>query len=156
LCSALLCLSFGGTACLSLAASNARTQQKTQAEAARAELQQKLKALKTDINKTENAKDHANDALAESEQAISEADRSLRDLQDEQIQTEDKLKQLLEQQLALKTQVEKQKRSSQRSCAVNICVATAIASNCCSRAITLIASTEICNTWVMCRKHKQK
>jgi len=109
LCSALLCLSFGGTACLSLAASNARTQQKTQAEAARAELQQKLKALKTDINKTENAKDHANDALAESEQAISEADRSLRDLQDEQIQTEDKLKQLLEQQLALKTQVEKQK-----------------------------------------------
>ncbi|MFZ6687309.1 peptidoglycan DD-metalloendopeptidase family protein [Undibacterium sp. SXout11W] len=108
--SAMLCLSFGGTVCLSLAASNARTQQKTQAEAARAELQQKLKTLKTDINKTENAKDHASDALAESEQAISEADRSLRDLQNEQIQTEEKLKQLLEQQLALKSQVEKQKK----------------------------------------------
>jgi len=106
---AMLCLSFGGTASLSLAASNARTQQKAQAEAARADLQQKLKTLKTDINKTENAKDHASDALAESEQAISEADRSLRDLQQEQIQTEEKLQQLLAQQLALKTQVEKQK-----------------------------------------------
>ena len=107
--SAMLCLAFGGTACLSLGASNARTQQKAQAEAARAELQQKLKSLKTDINKTESAKDHASDALAESEQAISEADRSLRDLQQEQIDTEAKLQQLLQQQIELKGQVEKQK-----------------------------------------------
>ena len=112
--SAMLCLSFGGTACLSLGASNARTQQKAQAEATRADLQQKLKALKNDINKTENAKDHASDALAESEQAISEADRSLRDLQQEQIQTEEKLQRLLAQQLALKAQVEKQKSQLSR------------------------------------------
>src|SRR5450830_1526987 len=112
--SATLCLSFGGTACLSLGASNARTQQKAQAETARADLQQKLKALKTDINKTESAKDHASDVLAESEQAISEADRSLRDLQQEQIQTEEKLQQLLKQQLDLKAQVEKQKTQLSR------------------------------------------
>src|SRR5450830_1273935 len=108
--SATLCLSFGGTACLSLGASNARTQHKAQAETARADLQQKLKALKTDINKTESAKDHASDVLAESEQAISEADRSLRDLQQEQIQTE----QMLKQQLDLKAQVEKQKTQLSR------------------------------------------
>jgi septal ring factor EnvC (AmiA/AmiB activator) len=83
---------------------------KNKAEAERAELQQKLKALKTDINKTESAKDQASDALAESEKAISEANRSLRDLQNEQAQTEEKLRQLTEQQQALSAQIEKQKK----------------------------------------------
>jgi septal ring factor EnvC (AmiA/AmiB activator) len=93
-----------------LAASNSRALQKNKAEAERAELQQKLKALKTDINKTESAKDQASDALAESEKAISEANRSLRDLQNEQAQTEEKLRQLTEQQQALSAQIEKQKK----------------------------------------------
>lgn len=105
----LLCLSLAGTAGLVTAASNVRIQQKSKAEAERAELQQKLKALKTDISKTENAKDQASDALAESEKAISEANRSLRDLQQEQAQTEDKLRQLLAQQEVLRSKVEQQK-----------------------------------------------
>ncbi|MBR7794083.1 peptidoglycan DD-metalloendopeptidase family protein [Undibacterium sp. FT147W] len=108
--SSLLCLSITGTAASALAASNSRALQKNKAEAERAELQQKLKALKTDINKTESAKDQASDALAESEKAISEANRSLRDLQNEQAQTEEKLRQLTEQQQALSAQIEKQKK----------------------------------------------
>ncbi|PXX41869.1 murein hydrolase activator EnvC family protein [Undibacterium pigrum] len=106
---ALLSLSLAGTATPAMAASNARAQQKTKAEADRAELQNRLKALKTDINKTETAKDNASDALAESEKSISEANRSLRDLQAEQAQTEAKVKQLTEQQQALADKVEKQK-----------------------------------------------
>ena len=109
LCLGFLGLSLTGPAADALAASMARTQQKAKAESARAELQQQLKALKTDINKTENAKGHASDALAESEQAISEANRSLRDLQQEQQQTETKLTQLQQQQEALQAQVERQK-----------------------------------------------
>lgn len=108
--SSLLCLSITGTAASGFAASNSRALQKNKAEAERAELQQKLKALKTDINKTESAKDQASDALAESEKAISEANRSLRDLQTEQAQTEEKLRQLTEQQQALSAQIEKQKK----------------------------------------------
>lgn len=108
--SSLLCLSITGTAASGFAASNSRALQKNKAEAERAELQQKLKALKTDINKTESAKDQASDALAESEKAISEANRSLRDLQNEQAQTEEKLRQLTEQQQALSAQIEKQKK----------------------------------------------
>jgi septal ring factor EnvC (AmiA/AmiB activator) len=91
------------------AASTPRNAQKKQLESERAELQQKLKALKTDINKTETAKDKANDALEDSEQAISEANRSLRDLQSEQAQTTEKLQQLKQQQAQLSLKVEKQK-----------------------------------------------
>lgn len=92
------------------AASNARTTQKNQVEAQRTELQQKLQALKKDINKTESAKDKASDALADSEQAISEANRSLRDLQTEQNETQTRLQQLLAEQSRLSAKVEQQKK----------------------------------------------
>lgn len=87
-----------------------RAAQKKQVEAERAELQQKLKTLKTDINKTESAKDKASDALEDSEQAISDANRSLRELQAEQNQTTGKLSQLKAQQAQLSLDVEKQKK----------------------------------------------
>ncbi|MBI3284145.1 MAG: peptidoglycan DD-metalloendopeptidase family protein [Burkholderiales bacterium] len=105
----LLCLALAGTAASALAASHARAAQKSQAEAERAELQQKLKTLKADINHTESAKDQASDALAESEQAISEARRSLRDLQTEQAGTEDKLRLLEQEQQKLSLKAEQQK-----------------------------------------------
>ena len=108
--SALLCLSFSGITGTSLAASNSRALQKNKAESERAELQQKLKSLKSDINKTESAKDQASDALAQSEQAISEANRSLRDLQNEQASTEQKLQQLIDAQQRLADKVDKQKK----------------------------------------------
>jgi len=107
---ALLCLSLSGITGVSLAASNSRALQKNKAESERAELQQKLKSLKSDINKTESAKDQASDALAQSEQAISEANRSLRDLQNEQTGTEQKLQQLIEEQQRLTAKVDKQKK----------------------------------------------
>ncbi|MQR00300.1 murein hydrolase activator EnvC family protein [Glaciimonas soli] len=71
-----------------------RSKQKQAAENARADLSQKLQALKRDINQTETEKDSAEDALADSEAAISDANRSLRDLSDEQKQTQTKLAQL--------------------------------------------------------------
>ena len=92
------------------AGSSNRANQKKQAETERSELQQKLKTLKKDINKTETARDKASDALEDSEQAISEANRSLSDLQIEQLQTEAKLKQLVEEQRRLTAKVEKQKK----------------------------------------------
>nr|WP_141917867.1 MULTISPECIES: peptidoglycan DD-metalloendopeptidase family protein [unclassified Herbaspirillum] len=74
-----------------------RTRQKQAAEKERADLQQRLTALKRDIDQTETAKDNAADALAASEQAISKANRSLRDLAQEQQATESRLAQLVRQ-----------------------------------------------------------
>lgn len=71
-----------------------RSKQKAVAEAERAALQQKLTALKKDIGKTESAKDDAADTLAESEAAISDANRALRDLQQEQRDTNTRLNEL--------------------------------------------------------------
>lgn len=87
-----------------------RAKEKKQAEATRLELQQKLKALKKDISKTESAKEKASDALEDSEQAISEANRSIRDLQIEQQQANERLNQLIAEQARLSAQVEQQKK----------------------------------------------
>ncbi|MFJ9535239.1 murein hydrolase activator EnvC family protein [Herbaspirillum sp. NPDC101396] len=78
-----------------------RAKQKQAAEKERADLQQKLANLKRDIDKTETAKGNAADALAESEQAISKANRSLRELSQEQAGTEAKLNVLVKQQADL-------------------------------------------------------
>ncbi|WP_235471275.1 murein hydrolase activator EnvC family protein [Herbaspirillum hiltneri] len=78
-----------------------RAKQKQVAEKERADLQQKLANLKRDIDKTETAKGNAADALAESEQAISKANRSLRELSQEQAGTEAKLNVLVKQQAEL-------------------------------------------------------
>jgi murein hydrolase activator len=79
-----------------------RSKQKTAAETARAGLQQKLTALKKEISRTESAKDDAADTLSESEEAISTANRKLRDLAGEQTETAVKLRDLAnsEQQLS--------------------------------------------------------
>ena len=78
-----------------------RTRQKQAAEKERADLQQKLANLKRTIDKTETAKGNAADSLAESELAISRANRSLRELAQEQADTEAKLNDLVRQQTAL-------------------------------------------------------
>lgn len=85
-----------------------RTKQKRAAEKERAELQQRLANLKRDINKTEAAKDSAADALAESEQAISKANRSLRELAAEQRETTGKLSELERQSRELSVVVNAQ------------------------------------------------
>ena len=91
-----------------------RTRQKQQAEAQRAELQQKLEKLKQEIDDTEAARTHASDALAESEAAISNADRSLHDLEQEQQADEAKLAKITRQQEDLKKAVELQQQKLAR------------------------------------------
>ena len=86
-----------------------RSKQKLAAEAQRAGLQQKLTALKRDISATESAKEDAADTLAESEEAISNANRALRDLAQEQSDTNAKLNALGLEHRQLTATVEKQK-----------------------------------------------
>jgi len=71
-----------------------RSRQKQAAESERAELRQKLSALKQSIDQTESAHNRAADALADSESAISRADRALHELAAEQKQTQARLERL--------------------------------------------------------------
>ena len=75
-----------------------RHRQKQAVEAERAELQQKLNALKQEISRTESARSHAADALAQSESAISQTNRALFDLAEDRREIEAKIKDLSEQQ----------------------------------------------------------
>lgn len=109
---ALLSLALAGGA--AHARTTERARQKAAAEAERAGLQQKLSALKRDISKTESAKDDAADTLAESEQAISDANRTLRDLTAEQAATNDKLARLSVEHERLVVTVEQQKQQLSR------------------------------------------
>jgi septal ring factor EnvC (AmiA/AmiB activator) len=87
-----------------------RSKQKAEAEARRADLQQKLSALKRDISQTESAKDDAADTLAESEEAISNANRALHDLAEEREQTGVKLQDLSAERDRLAATVDLQKK----------------------------------------------
>jgi septal ring factor EnvC (AmiA/AmiB activator) len=103
---------------LALAASGAigaakpteRSKQKAVAEANRAAIQQKLSALKRDISRTESEKETAADTLAESEEAISSANRALRELAGEQDGTNAKLRELAAAQEQLGATIEAQKK----------------------------------------------
>jgi septal ring factor EnvC (AmiA/AmiB activator) len=86
-----------------------RSKQKTVAETERTQLQQKLGALKQEINRTEAAKDDAVDALAASEDAVSDANRSLRELSNEEKRTETKISQLAREHQRLSNVVLQQK-----------------------------------------------
>ena len=68
-----------------------RTKQKAAAEATRAEIAQKLARMKSELVKIEDQKEDAADTLAESEEAISNANRQLRELAEEQVETGAKL-----------------------------------------------------------------
>jgi septal ring factor EnvC (AmiA/AmiB activator) len=87
-----------------------RAKQKRAAETERADLQQKLDNLKRDINRTETAKSYATDALAHSEAAISQANRALRELAQEQSQTEARLAQLSKKHIELTQTVDIQQK----------------------------------------------
>jgi septal ring factor EnvC (AmiA/AmiB activator) len=87
-----------------------RAKQKRVVESERADLQKKLNDLKREIDRTETAKSSAADALAHSETAISEANRSLHELTEEQTQTETLLSQLAKQKADLAITVEARQR----------------------------------------------
>lgn len=89
---------------------NERAKQKRAAESERSGLQQKLNALKRDIQKTESAKGRAADELARSEKAISETNRALHELAEEQRATQARIAQLSEQQAKLEAAVKRQQK----------------------------------------------
>ncbi len=92
-----------------------RARQKQQAEQERAELQKKLGDLKEDIQKTEKAHSHAADALAASEAAISNANRSLRELLAEQAQVQSRLAALTKSAEELQATVKKQRMQLEKN-----------------------------------------
>jgi septal ring factor EnvC (AmiA/AmiB activator) len=87
-----------------------RSKQKASAEAARAGIVEKLGALKKDIGRTESEKEHAADALAASETAISDAKRALLELAGEQAETNARLQELSGAQKKLVATIEAQKQ----------------------------------------------
>jgi murein hydrolase activator len=87
-----------------------RSKQKAEAEARRAGIEQQLKALKRDISQTESEKEDAADTLAESEEAISNANRALHDLAQEQTGTNAKLQAIADEQARLASTIETQKQ----------------------------------------------
>jgi len=87
-----------------------RSKQKAAAEAQRVALQQKLNALKRDIGQTESAREDAADTLADSEAAISQANRQLRELAEEQAQTNARIGELSTQRERLTATIAEQKR----------------------------------------------
>ena len=91
-----------------------RTKQKQQAEQERAELRKKLDGLKADIAKTERAHGNAADSLAASEKAISNANRSLRELANEQHRTEQKLNALSKDLQQLEAAVAQQRKKLEK------------------------------------------
>ena len=91
-------------------AGSGREEQKRTAESEHAELRKQLNAVKQDILKTESDKQHAEDALADSEAAISTANRKLFELGNEQQQIRQQLITLAEQEQALQRQVNLQKK----------------------------------------------
>ena len=95
---------------IDVTAQTTRSKEKKKVEAERTEVQHRLDELKKDIRKTENAKERAVDALEESEQAISDANRAILDLQAEQKKAEARLQTLMEEANRLNAQVEKQKQ----------------------------------------------
>ena len=86
-----------------------RARQKQIAEETRADLRKKLNELKENILKTEKAHNHAADALAASEAAISNANRSLRELGTEQAKTQAQLTALSKNQQELEASIAKQR-----------------------------------------------
>ena len=87
-----------------------RSRQKATAEKQRAGIQQKLEAIKRDIARTEDAREDAADELAESEAAISNANRALRDLAEEQDETSTRLHDLSTQGARLQETIVNQKK----------------------------------------------
>jgi septal ring factor EnvC (AmiA/AmiB activator) len=105
-----LALLLGAGGALGAAKPTERSKQKAAAEETRAGIQQKLSSLKRDISRTESEKDSAADTLAESEQAISSANRALRGLAGEQGDTNAKLRELDAAREKLAATIEAQKR----------------------------------------------
>ncbi|MDB5755649.1 MAG: protease [Massilia sp.] len=105
-----LALALAANGAIGAARPTERSKQKAAAEATRAGIQQKLSTLKRDISRTESEKESAADTLAESEQAISSANRALRELAGEQGETNARLHELDAARQKLAATIEAQKK----------------------------------------------
>ncbi|MEN3276589.1 MAG: murein hydrolase activator [Massilia sp.] len=113
LCALALGLAAPATTAVAAGKPTERSRQKAVAEAKRAGIQQKLTALKKEIRATESEKEDVADNLAESEEAISNANRALRDLAQEQRETNVRLQDLgTEQERLAQTIVDQKKQLS--------------------------------------------
>ncbi len=104
-----LVLPFAGQA-LAAGKPTERSRQKAAAEAKRAGIQKQLSVLKKEISRTEDEKEDVADDLAESEAAISNANRSLRDLANEQHETNARLQDLATEHERLEQTIVAQKK----------------------------------------------
>ena len=91
-----------------------RSKQKAAAEASRTEIGRKLARLKSDLVRTEDLREDAADTLAESEEAISNANRQLRELGVEQVDTNARMGTLAAEQLRLASVIALQKKQLSR------------------------------------------
>jgi septal ring factor EnvC (AmiA/AmiB activator) len=91
-----------------------RSKQKAAAETTRAGIAQKLARLKQEISRTESQKEDVADDLADSEEAISNANRSLRELAEEQGATNLKVGELSASREQLAATVDAQKAQLSR------------------------------------------
>lgn len=96
------------------AAPSERQRQKQAAEQERKALRAKLTGLRREIERTESARSHASDALAASEQAISQANRSLNELAQEQRATAARIDMLQDQHRRLEKQIAERKQQLTR------------------------------------------
>ncbi|MDO9217815.1 MAG: protease, partial [Lacisediminimonas sp.] len=96
------------------AAPSERQRQKHAAEQERAALRGKLAGLRRDIERTESARSHASDALAASERAISQANRALAELAQEQRETAARIDTLQQQHRTLDKQIAQRKQQLAR------------------------------------------
>lgn len=103
-------LAFLAAASTGAVAQTARSKQKAVAEKSRAAIRDKLNALRQEISRTEAQKEDVADALAESEEAISDANRTLRELAEETTQTNQKVEELDARRAELAATVEAQKK----------------------------------------------
>ena len=110
--SALLCalLAFALSSPANAQRQTERSRQKASAEKQRLGVKQKLEAIRKDIARTEDAREDAADELAESEAAISDANRALRDLAEEQDATSTRLHDLSTQGARLQETIVNQKK----------------------------------------------
>lgn len=96
------------------AAPSERQRQKQVAEQERAALRGKLSGLRREIERTESARSHASDALAASERAISDANRALAELAQEQRETATRVEELQHQHRTLEKHIAQRKQQLTR------------------------------------------
>jgi hypothetical protein len=122
-----------------------RSKQKAQAEASRAGMQQKLKALKRDIGRPKAPAKTRPTRWPSPRRRFRTPTAQLRELAGEQAHTNARLQALDAEREQLAATIERKRSSWPSCCASTTWPATKTASSCCCRATIRTASTATCN-----------